>query len=83
MVHAVQLAQSGPLFAIGGAMIFFWILGLIATIFWIWMLIDCLTSSLATPEKVLWFCVIFFLHVLGALIYFFVARTGGRHRLAT
>ena len=83
MVHAFQIAQSGPLFALGGTMIIFWILALIASIFWIWMLIDCLTSNLATPEKILWFCVIFFLHLIGALIYYFVARPSGRRHLAT
>jgi hypothetical protein len=50
-------------------------LGLLATIFWIWMLIHAITNrGLDSIEKLLWFLVIFFLHFLGALIYFFVAR---------
>jgi hypothetical protein len=52
------------------------ILGIIASIFWIWMLIDCLMSSLPSTEKLIWALVILFLHVLGAIIYFFVVRNG-------
>lgn len=51
------------------------LIGLVAFIFWIWMLIDCLSSSRPTGEKVLWFLVIFFLNLLGALIYYFLGRT--------
>jgi hypothetical protein len=50
------------------------LIGLVAFIFWIWMLIDCLSSSRPTGEKVLWFLVIFFLNLLGALIYYFLGR---------
>ena len=60
-----------------GMMIVFWILGILATLFWIWMLIDVLTSAMEGTEKILWFLVVFFLHFLGALIYFFVRRSGG------
>jgi hypothetical protein len=82
-----MLAQSNaPMFAAGGLMIVFIILGLIATVFWIWMIIDILTSSMPTADKVLWFLVVFFLHLLGAIIYYFVKRRpaspgAGRHVL--
>ena len=53
-------------------------LGLVACVFWIWMLIHALTNrGLDSVEKLLWFLVIFFLHFLGALIYFFVGRPKG------
>jgi cytochrome c oxidase assembly factor CtaG len=63
-------------------MIFSGILGLIALvfvllafIFWIWMLIDCVQNErLASTEKIVWVLVILFLHGLGALIYFLVGR---------
>lgn len=43
------------------------------TIFWIWMLIDCITNKkLRGGSKVLWLLVIFFTHIFGALIYFFM-----------
>jgi hypothetical protein len=62
----------------GGAaaiIIFFWVAALVATVFWIWMLVDALMSDLDTNQKLLWFLVIFFLHFIGAIIYF-VARKG-------
>jgi hypothetical protein len=76
------LAQNPP--DAGGAivggflsvMLIFWVLAIAASIFWIWMLIDVLTSRRETSEKILWFLVVFFLHFIGALIYFFVARKG-------
>jgi hypothetical protein len=81
------LAQSNaPLFAAGGMMIVFVILGLLASVFWIWMIIDILTSNMPTGDKVLWFLVVFFLHLLGAIIYYAVKRSDahsgtGRHAL--
>jgi hypothetical protein len=63
---------------LGGAlavMIIFWILALAATVFWLWMLIDALTNEPTTNDKILWLLVIFFLHFIGALIYFFVRRS--------
>src|SRR5262245_13258234 len=59
-----------------GLMCVFWVLGILATIFWLWMLIDALMHEPTTNEKILWFLVIFFLHILGALIYFFVRKRG-------
>jgi Phospholipase_D-nuclease N-terminal len=51
------------------------ILVLVASVFWLWMLIDALTNrALDSTMKLVWALVIFFLHILGALIYFFVAR---------
>ena len=63
----------------GGAMVFIailWIVGVAATIFWIWMLVDVLVHERATEEKILWFLVVFFLQFIGALIYFIVRRAG-------
>jgi len=55
---------------------FIWILLVVlASIFWIWMLIDCLQNPrLAGVEKLVWVLVIFFLHLLGAIIYFAIGR---------
>jgi hypothetical protein len=50
-------------------------LGLLACIFWIWMLIHAITNrGLDSVEKLIWVLVILFLHFLGGLIYFFVGR---------
>ena len=59
-----------------GAMCLFWVLALLASLFWLWMLIDALMNEPTTNEKILWFLVIFFLHLLGALIYYFVRKRG-------
>jgi hypothetical protein len=48
---------------------------LIATalgLFWLWMLIDCLADQ--KEDKLVWFLVIFFLSLLGAVLYYFLAR---------
>lgn len=76
-----QAAADGGNAAAGvfaGFGIVFIVLALVASIFWIWMLIDALTSSLPTTEKLIWVLVIFFLHLLGAIIYFFVGRKNRR-----
>jgi len=65
-------AAAGTFFGLGMVAL---ILVIVASIFWIWMLIDALTNpALDSTSKLIWALVIFFLHLLGALIYFFVAR---------
>ena len=61
----------------GGAaamMILFVVLGLAATGFWLWMLVDALMNEPDTNQKILWFLVIFFLHFIGAIVYFAVRK---------
>lgn len=44
-------------------------------VFWIWMLIDAIKNpGLSGTERVVWVLVIVFLHLLGAIIYFFAGR---------
>ncbi len=43
---------------------------LLTTVFWIWMLVDCLFHK---RIKYGWFIFIFFTHIVGAVIYFFIA----------
>ena len=79
MSEILLLAQSSGngVFVFGGAMFIVLILiVLAASIFWIWMLIDVLASNMPVAEKLLWFLVIFFLHLVGAIIYFVVGRSG-------
>ena len=53
---------------------------LAAFVFWIWMLIHAVTNKgIGDGEKIAWVLVIFFLHFIGALIYFFIRR-GARAR---
>ena len=72
------LAQNDAANLFGGfaaLVIVFWVLAIAASIFWLWMLIDALTNEPTTNDKILWFLVIFFLHFIGALVYFFVRRS--------
>jgi len=51
------------------------ILGLAATGFWLWMLIDAITRCPSENNlKLIWILVIVFTGVIGALIYLFVQR---------
>jgi hypothetical protein len=48
---------------------------LLATVFWIWMLVDCATKEPSqSNDKIVWILVILFTHFIGALIYFLVRR---------
>ena len=51
------------------------VVGLACFAFWLWMLIHAIKNKgLTDTEKIMWVLVILFLHVLGALIYFFIGR---------
>ncbi len=51
------------------------VVGLALFAFWLWMLIHAIKNKgLTDTEKIIWVLVVLFLHVLGALIYFFVGR---------
>ncbi|HVS69835.1 MAG TPA: PLDc N-terminal domain-containing protein [Phycisphaerae bacterium] len=76
------LAATGVSVVFGGFFLVIFILAILTSIFWIWMLIDALVNEPTPMDKLLWFCVIFFLHILGALIYLLVRR-GNRTPMAT
>lgn len=49
---------------------------ILGTIFWIWMLVDCvMNKQISDMQKALWAVLIIFTHFIGALIYFFVGRS--------
>jgi len=48
---------------------------LLLLIFWIWAIIHVLSSKLRVGEKIMWLLVILFLHVLGAVLYFLLAKS--------
>ena len=55
--------------------LFFLIIGILVTFFWIWMLIDCATKEPSKDnDKVIWILVILLAPFIGALIYSFVRR---------
>lgn len=54
----------------------FWLIG---EIFWLWMLIDCVTRKFrSNTNKVIWVLVVVFGNIIGALVYFFFVKLGSR-----
>ncbi|WP_342304155.1 PLDc N-terminal domain-containing protein [Methanolobus sp. ZRKC5] len=50
-------------------------IGILGTLFWLWMLIDCAMKEPSEGnDKLIWVIVIIFTNLLGALVYFFVRR---------
>ena len=53
----------------------FFLIGVLGTIFWIWMLVDCVTKEPSEGnDKIVWVVVIVLTHWIGALIYYLVRR---------
>ena len=51
------------------------LIGILGTIFWLWMRIDCAMNEPAEGNgKLIWILVILFAHFLGAAIYFLARR---------
>ena len=49
---------------------------ILSFVFWIWMLISAIQNKgLSDGEKIAWVLVVLFLHVFGALLYFFIGRS--------
>ncbi|MDQ3624066.1 MAG: PLD nuclease N-terminal domain-containing protein [Verrucomicrobiota bacterium] len=83
LAQASAEEASGAFGFLAGVGIIGLIIAALTSIFWIWMLIDCATNArLDGTQKIVWILVILFLHVLGALIYFFVGRGGSTTRAA-
>ncbi|GLV58560.1 hypothetical protein KDH_53910 [Dictyobacter sp. S3.2.2.5] len=48
---------------------------LLGSVFWIWMIIDCIKYERPdSNDKIIWVLVILFTHLVGAIIYFFMRR---------
>ena len=51
------------------------VLGILGSVFWIWMLVDCVTKEPSNDEnKIVWVLIIALTNGIGALLYFFVRR---------
>ena len=62
--------------------IFAAVLVILISIFWIYMLIDCLKRDFKKDvEKIAWVLVLIFLHILGAMIYYFVVKAGEKKEM--
>ncbi len=77
MMPFTSLVDAATGFFVGIPLVFLIILA-IGSIFWLWMLVDAITNtSLNGTEKIVWVLVVLFLHFIGALLYFFLARGKG------
>ena len=43
-------------------------------VFWLWSLIDILKSNFEGSGKIVWLLVVFFLSLLGSILYLFIGR---------
>jgi len=75
--------------AVGGIMVILFVTLLVLPLllaffaFWIWMLISAIQNKgLTEGEKIAWVLVIALLHLLGAIIYFFVGHPKRKMPLA-
>jgi len=49
-------------------------------VFWLWMLVDCLKRDFKRDiDKVVWMIVLIFLHLLGAVVYYFVVKVSRKN----
>ena len=55
--------------------LFMGIIGLLVCAFWVWMIVDAIQNKgLTDGEKVCWVLAVVFLHILGAILYFFIGH---------
>lgn len=56
-------------------LIFAFVIGILGSGFWIWMLVECATREPDTGNtKVVWVIIIVFTNMIGAAIYYFARR---------
>lgn len=71
-MSTIGVAPLAFLFAIYCLMGIVFLLG---SVFWIWMLIDCLKYERpGSNDKIIWILIIVLLHAVGSIIYFFMRR---------
>jgi membrane-associated phospholipid phosphatase len=57
------------------ALVFAFVIAIVGSGFWIWMLVECATKEADTGNtKVVWAIIIVFTNLIGAAIYYFVRR---------
>jgi len=58
----------------GGFMMIWFFLLVFASVFWLWMLIDCLKRR-KFEDKLVWVVVLTMLNVIGAILYYFLVKS--------
>ena len=63
-----------PFMAVGFGIMF--LVGILAFLFWLWMIVDCAKRSFKNDvEKIVWLVIIVLGSWVGALVYFIVVRS--------
>ncbi|HTJ79047.1 MAG TPA: PLD nuclease N-terminal domain-containing protein [Rariglobus sp.] len=65
---------GGFAFSLLALLAFFATLGLLLSIFWVWMLVDCANAPMPSGDKTAWILILLFTHILGAILYYFIPR---------
>lgn len=69
------MMEAAPVFVMLFFFAFAGCISLVATVFWVWMLIDCAVKEPSEGnDKIIWILIIIFTHWIGALIYLIVRR---------
>tara|TARA_B100000029_G_C16707542_1_gene641939 strand:- start:8 stop:202 length:195 start_codon:yes stop_codon:yes gene_type:complete len=50
------------------------VLGILASIFWVWMLVECAVKEINNSDKVTWVIIIALTGWIGAIVYYFHRR---------
>jgi len=75
---AAAAAATGVLAFGVGMVIFFWILGILGLILFIWALVDCIRRQFTNPnDKVLWLVLIILIGWIGPILYLIIGRKKG------
>ncbi len=71
----ISLATFGIVFGFIFAVLFVTSLIILTFLFWIFMIIDCAKrKTFQNNEQVVWILVLIFLHILGAILYYFIVK---------
>ena len=77
MYDFLGMSGFGMFFGLGLFAVF---TGILLFAFWLWMLVDCLKRSFKRDyEKIVWVLVMIFLHLLGAVVYYFIVKSAHRN----
>ena len=65
------MIPAASVWGVATAFVSIFVIGLLATVFWFWMLIDLMKRK-KFDDKLVWAVVLIFLNIVGAIMYFFM-----------
>ena len=81
MNSAIDITNAFAGMALGmlALIAFFVVVGLLLSIFWVWMLVDCANAPMPSGDKTARVLIILFTQFLGAVLYYFIPRRERLH----